>query len=76
MSRMPEAQHPAAADARLIEHAAFKEGKRVSSPTALGIIAWGVVAGMTMVKSGLTVWQALSCSPPPWSICVSSFSPP
>jgi predicted branched-subunit amino acid permease len=60
MSRMPEAQHPAAADARLIEHAAFKEGKRVSSPTALGIIAWGVVAGMTMVKSGLTVWQALS----------------
>ena len=60
MSRMPEALHPSPEDARLIEHAAFKEGKRVSSPTALGIIAWGVVAGMTMIKSGLTVWQALS----------------
>jgi predicted branched-subunit amino acid permease len=59
MSSTAEAPQISTQDARLIEHAAFKEGRRLSAPTWLAIIAWGMVAGMTMVKCGLTVWQAL-----------------
>ena len=35
------------------------EGFHVSSGTMPGIFAWGMVTGMAMVKSGLTLWQAL-----------------
>jgi predicted branched-subunit amino acid permease len=47
-------------DARLaIEKKAFTDGRRISTPTMPGIFAWGMVTGMAMVKSGLTLWQAL-----------------
>lgn len=42
-----------------LEKRAFSEGFRVSAPTMPGIFAWGLVTGMAMVKTGLTVWQAL-----------------
>jgi predicted branched-subunit amino acid permease len=44
------------------ESAAFRDGFRASAGTMPGIFAWGVVAGMAMVKSGLTLWQALGMS--------------
>lgn len=47
---------PAATD---IERRAFRDGFRVCAPTMPGICAWGMVTGMAMVKSGLTIWQAL-----------------
>ena len=39
--------------------AVWREGLRVGTPTLFGIGAWGVVVGIAMVKSGLTVAQAL-----------------
>lgn len=42
-----------------LERRAFREGMRVSAPTMPGIFAWGMVTGMAMMKSGLTLWQAL-----------------
>lgn len=42
-----------------IEKAAFRDGFRTFAPTIPGIAAWGMVTGMAMVKSGLTLWQAL-----------------
>jgi predicted branched-subunit amino acid permease len=44
---------------RLIEKSAFREAVLHSAGTMPGIVAWGVVTGMAMVKTGLTVWQAL-----------------
>jgi predicted branched-subunit amino acid permease len=41
------------------EKAAFKEAIKVSAPTMPGIFAWGMVTSMAMVKSGLTISQAL-----------------
>jgi predicted branched-subunit amino acid permease len=41
-----------------IERKAFKEAFKLSASTMPGIFAWGLVAGMAMVKSGLTLWQA------------------
>jgi predicted branched-subunit amino acid permease len=41
------------------ERQAFHEGFKVSVATMPGIFAWGLVTGMAMVKSGLTIWQAL-----------------
>ena len=41
------------------EKAAFHEAMRTSAPAMPGIFAWGVVAGMAMMQSGLTLWQAL-----------------
>ena len=41
------------------EFAAFAEAFRTTSGTMPGILAWGMVTGMAMVKSGLTLWQAL-----------------
>lgn len=38
---------------------AFRDGLRACLPTMPGIFAWGMVTGMAMVKSGLTLWQAL-----------------
>ncbi|GIZ53198.1 AzlC family ABC transporter permease [Noviherbaspirillum aridicola] len=42
-----------------LEKRAFREGFRAGAPTMPGIFAWGMVTGMAMVKSGLTIWQAL-----------------
>jgi predicted branched-subunit amino acid permease len=42
-----------------VERRAFREGFRVSAGTMPGIFAWGLVTGMAMVKSGLTIGQAL-----------------
>lgn len=42
-----------------LEKRAFREGVKASAPTMAGIFAWGMVTGMAMVKSGLTLWQAL-----------------
>ncbi len=39
--------------------ALWREGCRVGTPTLFGIGAWGIVVGIAMVKSGLTVGQAL-----------------
>lgn len=47
------------ADSREIERQAYREGLKQCIPTMPGIAAWGMVAGMAMVKSGLTVWQSL-----------------
>ena len=44
------------------EKIAFKAALRVSAATMPGIFAWGLVSGMAMVKSGLTIWQALGMS--------------
>lgn len=37
----------------------WREGCRVGTPTLFGIAAWGLVVGVAMVKSGLSIWQAL-----------------
>src|SRR6478735_6056613 len=42
-----------------LEKRAFREGVRAYAPTMPGIFAWGMVTGMAMMKSGLTIWQAL-----------------
>jgi len=42
-----------------LEKRAFREGFKACAPTMPGIFAWGLVTGMAMVKSGLTIWQAL-----------------
>jgi predicted branched-subunit amino acid permease len=42
-----------------IEKNAFREGYNASWPTMPGIFAWGLVSGMAMMKSGLTLWQAI-----------------
>ena len=41
------------------ERRAFREGFKACAPTMPGIFAWGMVTGMAMMKSGLTLWQAL-----------------
>ena len=38
--------------------AAWREGFQVGLPTLFGLVAWGMVLGVAMVKSGLTVLQA------------------
>ncbi|CAN7586449.1 AzlC family ABC transporter permease [Pseudoduganella sp. LjRoot289] len=46
-------------DVALHHEASWREGLRMGVPTLFGIGAWGLVVGMAMVKSGLTVPQAL-----------------
>lgn len=46
-------------DSIALEKQAFREGLKSSAPTAPGMLAWGLVTGMAMVKSGLSIWQAL-----------------
>lgn len=50
---------PAAVQARQIEKEAFQEGWRASASTIPAVLAWGIVSGMAMVKSGMTIWQSL-----------------
>lgn len=42
-----------------LERRSFREGMRACMPTTPGIFAWGMVTGMAMVKTGLTIPQAL-----------------
>lgn len=42
--------------------AAFREGLRDMMPAVPGVAAWGLVTGVAMVQSGLTLWQALGLS--------------
>lgn len=42
-----------------LEKRAYREGFKAWAPTMPGIFAWGMVAGMAMVKTGLTLWQSL-----------------
>lgn len=42
-----------------VERATFKEAFKLSMATMPGMCAWGVVTGMAMVKSGLTIDQAM-----------------
>ena len=51
------AANPAAIDA--VERSAYREAFKLCAAAMPGIGAWGMVTGMAMVKSGLTVWQAL-----------------
>jgi predicted branched-subunit amino acid permease len=48
--------------AAVVEKRAFAAAFKVSAATMPGIFAWGLVSGMAMVKSGLTIWQALGMS--------------
>jgi predicted branched-subunit amino acid permease len=41
------------------EKTAFQEALRAGAPAMPGIFAWGMVAGMAMMQSGLTLWQAI-----------------
>ena len=34
----------------------WREGLKTGIPTLFGIAAWGMVVGIAMVKTGLTVW--------------------
>ncbi|MGV8899023.1 MAG: AzlC family ABC transporter permease [Burkholderiaceae bacterium] len=42
-----------------VEKAAFSEALKLCAATMPGIFAWGLVSGMAMVKSGLTISQSL-----------------
>jgi len=42
-----------------VEKRAFREGFKACAPTIPGIFAWGMVAGMAMVKSDLSIVQSL-----------------
>ena len=39
--------------------ALYREALHTGMPTLFGIGAWGLVVGIAMIKSGLTIWQAL-----------------
>ena len=41
-------------------HPAFREGARVMVPMATGVAAWGLMTGVAMVKSGMSVVEALA----------------
>jgi predicted branched-subunit amino acid permease len=57
MSKPQTGVLPDAADE--LEKRAFRDGFKACAPTMPGIFAWGMVTGMAMVKTGLTIWQAL-----------------
>jgi len=41
-------------------HPAFREGVREMAPLAAGVSAWGLMTGVAMVKSGMSVVEALA----------------
>ena len=41
-------------------HPAFREGVRTMAPVALGIGAWGLMTGVAMLKSGLSVAESVA----------------
>ena len=46
--------------ARLRQHPALMDGLRALLPQAPGIAAWGMMTGVAMVKSGLSVFEAVA----------------
>jgi predicted branched-subunit amino acid permease len=42
------------------DKSAFWDAVRMSAQTVPGLFAWGMVTGMAMVQSGLSLWQALA----------------
>jgi predicted branched-subunit amino acid permease len=38
---------------------AFREGLRAGMPSWFGVAAWGLVVGVAMIKTSLTLWQSL-----------------
>ena len=44
----------------LYRHPAFREGMREVSPQSPGIAAWGLMTGVAMVKSGMSVFEAVA----------------
>lgn len=44
------------------EQPEFRRGGRDMTPVSLGIFAWGLVTGVTMVQSGLPTWAAVMLS--------------
>jgi len=59
MNAGEQAGQPTAAIGDAPDRAAWNEGFKTGLPTLFGIGAWGMVVGIAMVKSGLTVPQAL-----------------
>ena len=61
INHMSELNVPPASSVRPPDEdpALWREGLRVGVPTLFGIAAWGVVVGVAMVKSGMTIFQAL-----------------
>jgi predicted branched-subunit amino acid permease len=56
----PQVQAQAQADAeRQADARGWREGLQTGFPTLFGIAAWGLVVGVAMVKSGLTVPQSV-----------------
>ena len=55
----PEQAPNAAASPDDHDEAAWREGVKAGMPTLFGIAAWGLVVGIAMVKTGLSVPQAL-----------------
>lgn len=51
--------NPPDAPLHSLEKTAFFEALRVGSQTIPGLLAWGLVTGMAMVQSGLSLWQSL-----------------
>jgi len=45
---------------RLVRHPEFRRGVREMSSVAPGLAAWGLMTGVTMVKSGMSVPEALA----------------
>ena len=46
--------------ASIRRHPAFREGLRDMAPVALGIGAWGLMTGVAMVKSGMSVLESVA----------------
>lgn len=46
--------------ASIRRHPAFREGMRSTAPVAPGIAAWGLMTGVAMVKSGMSVVESLA----------------
>ena len=44
----------------LRRHPAFRQGMRDVSPQSTGIAAWGLMTGVAMVKSGMSVFEAVA----------------
>jgi predicted branched-subunit amino acid permease len=52
--------HSAASPLRFWQHKEFSEGARAMLPVAPGIAAWGLMTGVAMMKSGLSLVESLA----------------
>jgi predicted branched-subunit amino acid permease len=59
MSRQAPAQRAELPHAHQHDAAAWREGLLAGLPTLFGIAAWGLVVGIAMIKTGLTIPQSL-----------------